>query len=182
MSRTLITRWLMPPGVTASVGVSGRIGVVPSAMMLPRQRFCRCHRVYDRNRRFATAPRQERRSALDRVYSVAYLTDQLFNYSVQYADRPAQRRLRRACRSDASRDPGKARHGRGFGYRTGRAVRNEPAGGLKASENAGARRAHLAPPGGAMAAMPSRAGSAAGSDGVARRLSPVLGRKPRQSG
>src|SRR5438874_5977713 len=33
MSRTLITRWLMPPGVTASVGASGTIGEVPSAII-----------------------------------------------------------------------------------------------------------------------------------------------------
>src|SRR5438270_5549149 len=33
MSRTLITRWLMPPGVTASVGASGTIGKVPSAII-----------------------------------------------------------------------------------------------------------------------------------------------------
>src|SRR3569832_478765 len=33
ISRTLITRWLMPPGVIASLGVSGLIGVVPSAIV-----------------------------------------------------------------------------------------------------------------------------------------------------
>src|SRR6185437_10722904 len=34
MSRTLITRWLMPPGVIASSGAVGTIGVVPSAIVL----------------------------------------------------------------------------------------------------------------------------------------------------
>src|SRR5216684_380692 len=39
MSRTLITRWLMPPGVTASAGASGTIGEVPSAIIgLPRSK------------------------------------------------------------------------------------------------------------------------------------------------
>src|SRR5262249_47699304 len=32
MSRTLITRWLTPLGVIASAGISGLIGVVPSAI------------------------------------------------------------------------------------------------------------------------------------------------------
>jgi hypothetical protein len=29
-----MTRWLMPPGVTAALGVSGVIGVVPSAIAM----------------------------------------------------------------------------------------------------------------------------------------------------
>src|SRR5437588_7393391 len=39
MSRTLITRWLMPPGVTASAGASGTIGEVPSAIVKLRARM-----------------------------------------------------------------------------------------------------------------------------------------------
>src|SRR6516165_2282710 len=34
MSRTLITRWLMPRGVTASAGVVGTIEEVPSAIVM----------------------------------------------------------------------------------------------------------------------------------------------------
>src|SRR5438045_3972877 len=38
MSRTLITRWLMPTGVSASAGVSGVILLVPSAIVALRAR------------------------------------------------------------------------------------------------------------------------------------------------
>src|SRR5438067_883885 len=38
MSRTLITRWLMPTGVSALAGVSGTILVVPSAIVALRAR------------------------------------------------------------------------------------------------------------------------------------------------
>src|SRR5215210_5336195 len=38
MSRTLMTRWLIPAGVRASAGVSGTIFVVPSAIVVLRAR------------------------------------------------------------------------------------------------------------------------------------------------
>src|SRR5947199_7782232 len=49
MSRTLITRWLMPPGVTAAVGVGGTIGVVPSAIVMsPRSGNCAAPIIWGR--------------------------------------------------------------------------------------------------------------------------------------
>ena len=75
-------------------------------------------------------------------------------------DRPPQRHLLRSRRSDAARHPGAARARRDLGERTRRAVRDEPARRLQASQGAGARRPDRAPPRGAMAALPDRGGGA----------------------
>src|SRR3954453_19652168 len=112
--------------------------------------------------------------SLDRRNQGLYLTDELFNPMVQYGS--LVRHFRGARRPDAARDPGAPRTRRDFGERTGGAVRHVDAGGVAASQGAGAGRADHARARSAVAPVPpQRAGAQAGRR-MARALSPTLGR------
>src|SRR3954469_17384317 len=80
-----------------------------------------------------------------------------------------------ARRSHPPGDPGAAGARRGHGDRARRAVRDQPARHLQASQGAGERRPDLARARCAAAAVPARGATARAGDRMAGELSPVLG-------
>src|SRR5262245_2100627 len=100
-----------------------------------------------------------------------YLTFRLFTLWLTNASRSIEHHLRGAGRPDAARHPCPPRLGPVRRDRTGRAVRDEPAGGLEAPARARARRTDCPRPRGAVAPLPARAGAAQARGRLGRAVS-----------
>src|SRR5215831_2418844 len=108
-----------------------------------------------------------------------YLTYRLYNEVVNYVERSAQRRLRRACRSHAARDSDTVDGGRCDGWAACRAVSRLAACDLTAPEGARRGGADLASSPRHRALQPPRGRVVTRRDHVAGWLPRVLGGEPR---